>query len=45
MFKRCLVFCSIRLGDPFIAPKADRSRWSSIWKAIVAFYPWAHWIV
>jgi hypothetical protein len=27
---------------PFSSPKATRSRWSSIWKAIVAFCPWAH---
>jgi hypothetical protein len=30
---------------PFYSPKEARSRWSSIWKAIVAFCPWAHWIV
>jgi hypothetical protein len=27
---------------PFYRPKTARSRWSSIWKAIVAFCPWAH---
>jgi hypothetical protein len=27
---------------PFYSPKTVRSRWSSIWKSIVAFYPWAH---
>jgi hypothetical protein len=27
---------------PFYSPKAARSRWSSIWKALVAFCPWAH---
>jgi hypothetical protein len=27
---------------PFYGPKAARSRWSSIWKAIVAFCLWAH---
>jgi hypothetical protein len=31
--------------DPFYSPKTARSRWSSIWKAIVAFYLWAHWTV
>jgi hypothetical protein len=37
MFNGSLVVCSMRLGDPLIAPKAPRSRWSSIWKALVAF--------
>jgi hypothetical protein len=27
---------------PFYSPKAARNRWSFIWKAIVAFCPWAH---
>jgi hypothetical protein len=27
---------------PFYSPKVARSCWSSIWKAIVAFYPWVH---
>jgi hypothetical protein len=27
---------------PFYSPKVARSRWSSIWKAIVVFCPWAH---
>jgi hypothetical protein len=27
---------------PFYSPKAARSGWSSIWKALVAFCPWAH---
>jgi hypothetical protein len=27
---------------PFYSPKAARSRWGSIWEAIVAFCPWAH---
>jgi hypothetical protein len=26
----------------FYSPKAARSHWSSIWKAIVVFCPWAH---
>jgi hypothetical protein len=30
---------------PFYSPKAARSHWSSIWKAIVAFCPWVHWTV
>jgi hypothetical protein len=45
MFNEGLVLCSMHLGVPFIAPKAARSRLSSIWKALVAFCPWAHWIV
>jgi hypothetical protein len=28
---------------PFYSPKAARSRWSSIWKAILAFCRVAHW--
>jgi hypothetical protein len=28
--------------DPFYSLKAPRSRWSSIWKAIVALCPWVH---
>jgi hypothetical protein len=27
---------------PFYSPKAARSRWSPIWKAIVAFCSWTH---
>jgi hypothetical protein len=27
---------------PFYSPKTARSHWSSIWKVIVAFCPWAH---
>jgi hypothetical protein len=27
---------------PFYSPKGLRSRWSSIWKALVAFCPWVH---
>jgi hypothetical protein len=30
---------------PFYSPKGPRSRWSSIWKALVAFYPRVHWTV
>jgi hypothetical protein len=36
------VYYSMRLGGPFYSPKEARSRWSSIWKAIVAFCPRAH---
>jgi hypothetical protein len=35
----CTAPCAL---GPFYSPKAARSRWSSIWKAIVAFCPWAH---
>jgi hypothetical protein len=28
--------------SPFYSPKGPRSHWSSIWKAVIAFYPWAH---
>jgi hypothetical protein len=27
---------------PFYSPKGPKSRWSSIWKALVAFCPWVH---
>jgi hypothetical protein len=27
---------------PFYSPKGPRSRWSSIWQALVAFCPWVH---
>jgi hypothetical protein len=29
----------------FYSPKGPRSHWSSIWQALVAFYPWVHQIV
>jgi hypothetical protein len=29
-------------GGPFYSPKAARSRLSSIWKGMAAFYSWAH---
>jgi hypothetical protein len=32
-------------GPFFYSPKAARSRLNSIWKALVAFCPWAHWTV
>jgi hypothetical protein len=41
MLRECLVYCSMRLGVPFIA-KAARSRWRSTWKAILAFCRVAH---
>jgi hypothetical protein len=31
--------------DPFYSPKGVRSRWSSIWKALVAFCQRVHWTV
>jgi hypothetical protein len=30
---------------PFYSPKETRSRWSSIWKTILAFYRVAQWTV
>jgi hypothetical protein len=42
MFLERLVSCSMRLGGPFYSPKAARSRWRSIWKAILAFYRVVH---
>jgi hypothetical protein len=31
--------------SPFFIPKGSRSRWSSIWKALVAFCPWVQWTI
>jgi hypothetical protein len=43
MFCECLVFCSMRLGVPLIAPRQlARSRWSYNRKEILAFYRVAH---
>ena len=37
------MYCSMRLGVPFIVPRKLGPFYSSIWKAIVAFCPRAHW--
>ena len=42
MFSECLDYSSMRLGVPFIAPKAARSCWRPIRKAKVAFCRVAH---
>jgi hypothetical protein len=39
LIKVCLCNCSMCLGGPFIA-KEPWSRWSSNWKALIAFCPW-----
>jgi hypothetical protein len=41
VLKRCFGSSSRCLGGP----KGPRSRWSSIWKAMIAFCPWVHRIV
>jgi hypothetical protein len=28
---------------PFYSPKRPKSRWGSIWKALIAFCLWVHW--
>jgi hypothetical protein len=42
MFKRCLVYCSMCLEVPFIAPRQLGAIGAPFGKVIVAFYPWAH---
>jgi hypothetical protein len=45
MFRRWLVYCSMRLGVPFIAPRQLGAVEAPFRKPIVAFCPWAHRIV
>jgi hypothetical protein len=37
-----LGLCSMVPRGSFYSPKGPRSRWSSIWSDLVAFYPWVH---
>jgi hypothetical protein len=37
-----LVYCSMAPRGFFYSPKGPKSRWSSIWKALIAFCPRVH---